>query len=227
MSNNSSCFWHQFERVNYLFCEEQLCGFIAQPANTWSNIGFLIAAILIFRSPASRPRKYFLISSLVLFIGSTLFHASGTYFGKFLDVSGMFFVSGTVLNLSLQRKFKLTDLQSDFLYLIILTISISFLAIMRFGNVLFASQLLISLYLEWKMARSENKLNMEKIKLAAFVLLGAFSIWLLDVFKILCHPGNHILTGHGVWHLLCASSIYLMYSAYRSPSVAPSSPPLS
>lgn len=226
MSNNSACFWHQFERVNYLFCEEQLCGIIAQPANTWSNIGFLIVAILIFRRPDSRPKRYFLISSIVLFVGSTLFHASGTYFGKFLDVSGMFFVSGTVLNLSLQRKFNLSDRKSDALYILILSISITFLAVMRFGNILFASQLLASVYLEWSMAKTENHLHVEKLKLAALVLMGAFGIWLLDVFKILCYPGNHILTGHGVWHLMCALSIYLMFTAYRSSTLPPSSPPL-
>lgn len=138
----------------------------------------------------------------------------------------MFFVSGSVLNLSLQRYMNLTDRKSDLLFLLIMAVSITFLAVMGFGNVLFASQLLAAIYLEWKMSKTEKRLDYEKVKLATFVLLSAFTFWLLDVLKILCHPGNHILTGHGLWHLLCALSIYLMFTAYRSPPVSPPSPPL-
>lgn len=214
------CFWDNFEPTAYIFCEEQICGFITQPANTWSNIGYLIVAILIYRSRDKDPRirTYFFWANLSLFLGSTFFHASSTYLGKFLDVSAMFFVSVTILSVALERTFDLSRKKTLILFFALLTLSLSFLYIMRFGNVLFASQILISGWLEWKLVDKKTGIDVSKLKLAIATLMIAFMIWLLDVFKILCHPGNHILTGHGIWHLLTAYTNWIFFTAYKSES---------
>ena len=36
----------------------------------------------------------------------------------------------------------------------------------------------------------------------------AFFVWNLDKLNIVCRPDNHFITGHAVWHVLTAVSIY-------------------
>lgn len=43
----------------------------------------------------------------------------------------------------------------------------------------------------------------------------AIAFWGLDKTRVLCSPGNHWISGHGVWHLLAAVALYLVYLFYR------------
>lgn len=210
--NQTPCFWDNFQQNTYPFCEERLCALITEPANTWSNIGYLVVAILIWKSKDKdeRIRKYFFWAVLSLFVGSTLFHATSTYWGKLLDVSAMFFLSVSILSMALERTYSWNKKKTFLFLLSLLTLSLSFLYIMKFGNILFASQIILAGWLEWKM------LDRSKLKLAAASMLIAFTFWLLDVFKILCISKNHILTGHGIWHLLAAFAIWTFFKAYQS-----------
>jgi hypothetical protein len=47
------------------------------------------------------------------------------------------------------------------------------------------------------------------------VFLTAMTFWWLDKTRVLCSPGNHWISGHGVWHLLDALALYLVYLFYR------------
>lgn len=210
--NKTQCFWDNFPKNAYPFCEERLCALITEPANTWSNIGYLVVAVLIWKSKHSneRVRKYFFWAILSLFVGSTLFHATSTYWGKLLDVSAMFFLSVTILSMALERRYSWDKRKTFLFFMSSLILSLSFLYIMKFGNILFAFQLLMAGWLEWKM------MNRSKLKLAAATMLIAFTFWLLDVYKILCVKENHILTGHGVWHLLAAFAIWSFFNAYQN-----------
>lgn len=212
------CFWDGYEKNNYLFCEEQLCSFITEPANTWSNIAYLIIAILILKQKEvtnSRIKNLFFAATFSLFIGSTLFHMTSTYWGKFIDVSTMFFVSMTALTLSLQRYWRLSEQRANIIYVGGLSLSILFLYVMRFGNVLFLSQILATTFLEFRLSRTQHTLDMKRVKSAILVLVAAFIFWVLDTTKVLCHPGNHILTGHGIWHILAGLSIYIFFKSYK------------
>ena len=57
------------------------------------------------------------------------------------------------------------------------------------------------------------------------VFLTAYAFWWLDKTRTLCAPGNHWISGHGVWHLLDALALYLVYLFYRQfdrPDTTPS-----
>ena len=41
-----------------------------------------------------------------------------------------------------------------------------------------------------------------------FLVFGA---WFVDSHKILCDPGNRFISGHAIWHLLSAASLYYFY----------------
>ena len=46
------CTWYdlteKYGAPNIKWCEQTLCQFISEPANTWSNLGFLMVGILIY-----------------------------------------------------------------------------------------------------------------------------------------------------------------------------------
>jgi hypothetical protein len=201
------------------FCEERLCAWIVEPANTWTNIGFLIAAIAIHRTQTDgkEMKRLFARATFTLFVCSALFHATGTVFGKMADVSAMFVLSMGILSLAIKRYFDLSDRKTELSYAIGLILSLAFLFVTKVGNVLFGAELLVAAILESLIWR--KKVNAIDARWALFslgTLVLAFSFWNLDIAGILCRPTNHILTGHGIWHLLTASSIYLLFRSYPS-----------
>jgi hypothetical protein len=88
------------------FCERSKPGIIREPVNTWSNLGFLLVAMII----AFRRDRYLCVNRgglidssgsysaalifalLTLGLGSGLMHASAAHFGQWLDNLGMFSV---------------------------------------------------------------------------------------------------------------------------------------
>jgi hypothetical protein len=214
----NQCFWDGFEKNNYLFCEEQLCAFVTEPANTWTNIGYLIVAIMILKQKEvtnRRVKNLFFTASFCLFIGSSLFHMTSTFWGRLVDVSTMFILSMTILTLSVERYSEMSEKKANLFFVLGLTLSLTFLFVMKFGHVLFFGQLVAVTILEFRLGKTTKSLDMKGVKLAIIFLIVAFTFWILDVAKVLCHPGNHILTGHGVWHLLAGASFYVFFKSYK------------
>lgn len=204
------CFWKNFEGNNYIFCERQLCGMIVEPANTWSNIGYLIVAIMIMKSSHTGPRARgrFFWSTLVLFVGSTLFHMTGTFWGKFLDVGAMFCLSMAILTTSLERKHQLERKTGIIIFVGGIILSLIYLYFMRLGLFLFGAQIALSTFIEKRNAKRFWK------SLVCFGL--AFGFWLLDVKRLWCNPDNHIISGHALWHLLAAYAIWIFFKSYEA-----------
>ncbi len=46
------------------------------------------------------------------------------------------------------------------------------------------------------------------------VFLVAYAFWWMDKTRLLCNPGSHWISGHGIWHLLDAVAIYFVYLFY-------------
>lgn len=214
----STCFWQQFPQQKYLFCERQLCGLIVAPADTWSNIGYLIAAIAIMRSRdhiTREVRNFFSWSLIALFVCSTAFHGTGTIWGKLADVSSMLVISAGVLSLALKRCFQLSPLKTNTIFALLLVPSLWYLFAYRLGAVIFMLQLVMAIFIEMKVSKDDdNRLEYKWLRRAATTFAVAFIIWILEVKRILCWPDNHVLTGHGVWHLLTAASLWMLYKAY-------------
>jgi hypothetical protein len=210
-----SCPWHYLEQQPYTFCETQQCGWIQQPANTYSNLAYLIVAVMIWRS-----HKLFAAAVFVLFIFSTFFHTSGSVIGKLTDVAAMFVISMGLLTMALQRFYRLNSLQTHLIYWIGLTISLVYLGVTGQGNFFFMTQVLAAVTFEVLLVRQKrDKLVPRRLfqSLVAFVIAG--TMWLLDVKKILCWPDVHFFSGHAVWHLFCALALWFIYRAYSERTV--------
>ncbi len=108
------------------FCEENHWDkVVVQPANTWSNLGFLIVGLFMFVTGindlrikkekgekgafrnllAQYPVFSFLmgLSCIYLFLGSFLYHASVRYLPQKLDITSMYFLTVVLMAFSLFR----------------------------------------------------------------------------------------------------------------------------
>ena len=100
------CPWSGWTPPNLKWCEENLCGWITTPANTWSNLAYLFVGILIIRECRGKPgdlRRMFGPITLFLGAASFLYHASYTWFFQFFDFVGMFLVIILMITLNLRR----------------------------------------------------------------------------------------------------------------------------
>lgn len=198
-------------------CEEELCAWIVQPGNTWTNIGYLVVAYLVFQDKNLENRQtknLFVVTSTLLFFCSTLFHATGTVWGQILDMYTMLAFSMLFLTSALERYYDLKPGQTNRLFYAGLGISLLYPVVLPSGKPVFGSEILMACIFEFLLFRKKGRhLEMRNFSYA----LGTFGVALLclflDINKIVCYPQNHILPLHGVWHFLAAAAIYFMYKA--------------
>lgn len=214
----NQCPWTEFKPDPYPFCEDALCSWVREPANTWTNIGYLIVGLYLWR----RRREddlflYFSFASLFLAFGSGLFHMTTAFWAKKLDVMAMFLLSSTSILLSLKKRFTLTPKQFFAFFILINLFSYPLIGRGQAGGIFFLVQILFVVMHEIWVGKKikQNQKNKLLIKLVA-VFVASFLLSQLDQKRILCDPQNHILTGHGIWHLGTAYCIYLV-TQYFSP----------
>lgn len=213
------CPWTQFSQAPADFCEASLCAAIRQPGNTWSNIGFLLVGFWILhcaRKEGQGHLKGVGYISLVTGVGSAAFHATETFWGEFLDYSGMYLGASYMLAVNFRRwrgwgkgAVFLLFWGSFGLSLLVLMSRSPYVRSFYVAEALLAGVAEIFLY-------ASRKRSIRYFYLGAFyaVFLPAFTLWLLDVSKVMCHPDNHWLSGHALWHLLNASAFYCLYRFY-------------
>jgi hypothetical protein len=239
--------WDKYKQAGgnaTLFCEvNRFDQLIVQPSNTWSNIGFIISALIIL-SIAKNDRRYYErskvnnllarypgfsylsgFSLLYLGLGSFLYHASLTHTFQKLDQTGMYFVliSATAYNmykLFPKIRFK-KQLYSSHKFIIIKAIVLMFAFFFYLWklpiNIIFPLMVLTFFLTNFIV---QTKLN-HSVPIKAFIqtsfitLLLSYTLWVLDKTSLLCSPTSPF-QGHALWHILNAISILLVYLYYRS-----------
>src|SRR6266481_825369 len=100
-------------RPDHCFCEAIHNGAVAQPANSWSNLGFVVVGLLIAHarmrddaSPIAPYRRIYGYALVLIGLGSAFYHASLTFVGQLMDVSGMYILITFALLYSLKRMYK-------------------------------------------------------------------------------------------------------------------------
>lgn len=209
------------------FCEMPRQGsLIVQPANSWSNIGYIFVGwIIIIFSQASNwtsgfhrnAAAWFGLTAIVVGSGSVLLHATLTLWGQFFDVMGMYLVSGFML-VSAIAKWKNASVRASMvLYIAMvggLVLVLYFVPEVRrslFGVVLFVA---ITIELIYARPRRQNvRISFYVLGMAIQTL--AFVIWNLDQHDVVCDRYS-LLQGHAAWHLLGAISLWFSFLYYRS-----------
>ena len=213
--NESVCPWMQYSRGNFPLCEEALCQWIRQPANTYSNIGFfIVAAYLIYLYIKNESKNGLGFGVCTLFIGlaSGLAHSSGTKLFGFFDFAAIFSVfslyaaQNTIYTHKLKTKNIFVVTALFFIPAALLLYNFTFLR-----EIIFAAFVIGLLFWEAKILKAQGKpfLVTSNKKTLGIFLLGAICL-ALDSSKIICDPQNHFFQMHALWHICCATSIYFL-----------------
>ena len=215
-----SCPWDGFEHASISFCEQRLCSWIVEPANTWSNIGFVLVGLwILWKEARSRRPDLLMVGVTAVFVGinSALFHATGTRWGEVVDVSAMYLISSLFIVLSAQR---LWNISSVFMISSYVVLAGSTSAAMVFsgsnGIILFALHITAAVLLESAFfKRSKDSVKFTNLAFMAICFSVAFTSWKLDISKVICNPDNHIFGGHALWHFGNALCLWFYYG-YQS-----------
>lgn len=236
--------WEQATGNATHFCELNRFGFaIVQPSNTWSNLGFLFAALIILSIAikdhqhkerlsvsnylANYPGFSFLFgfSVLYMFIGSFFYHASLTKVFQKMDQVGMYFVMTALLGFVVYRMLpKITFRGKTFsthkpiiVVAIIVDLIFNFFLWKININILFPTFVIVFFAI--------NILSIQVVKdsrpIGKYLHLGIVSfltgatIWIMDMFDVICIPTS-VFQGHALWHLLDATAIIAIYFYFRS-----------
>lgn len=213
-----NCPWDFLARAPYDFCERQLCAWVKEPANTWSNIAFVIVGIALWRAAGQKHQVHLRWAGLVAVIagiGSTFFHMSGSHIGGGADYFGMFLSTGLLTAYNVRRWLN-CSFRSMYLLIGLTTLSLM-ISIVLFPNshrylfIFGAPCCLIEL---WLFFRDRHRIEYRHYLFMWGAMLIAGMFWWLDISRILCSPDNHVLSAHGLWHIFTALSFIPLYYYY-------------
>jgi hypothetical protein len=213
--NETVCPWMQHPRGSFPLCEEALCQWIRQPANTYSNIGFFIFAFLLiylYVKKQSVNGLGFGICSIFIGCASFLAHSSGTKIFGFFDFAAIFtaFSLYAAKNTIYTNTLKTKNVFAVFaLFFVPAALLLYNFIVLR--EVIFATFVIGLLVWESRILNAQGKpfLTSSNKKLLGVFLFGAVCL-ALDSSKIICNPQNHFFQMHSLWHICCATSIYFL-----------------
>ncbi len=215
----NQCLYSDWARSTHIWCEEQLCSWVREPANTFSNISYVIIGILILmnaRKHAYSHLKLLGAFSILLGFMSGFYHATSSFFGEVLDYSSMFLISSYVLVANLSRIYKWSPKKMTIVASLLFAVSVIGLIQFRtVGAVFFGIQINIALIAELIVRkRAHSHPHYKPLWIALSLFLGAWGIWNLDTHRIVCDPTNHFINGHAIWHVATAIAIWFIYKFY-------------
>ncbi|MFP5384610.1 MAG: ceramidase domain-containing protein [Bacteriovoracia bacterium] len=225
--HNPGCPWHSITESqgapNIKWCEETLCQWISEPANTWSNLGYLIVAVIMtyLAIKKKEPFNLKIFGPIIFFMGAMSFyyHLSNFYGSQILDFVGMFFFVGWAIGMNFIR---LDKLKSEKLVPFVLVFSLLMTGIMHWmylTNIKFQMLVLISgiIILITEIAAQKKQHNhMKWFWTTIGILIVAFGFSISDGQRLWCSPKNHgwFSQGHALWHWTAAIGMFTIYKHY-------------
>jgi hypothetical protein len=220
--------WSAWEPANLRFCEALVDGWVREPANTWSNVGFFVAAgyVAVLARRDRRPAAGWLwVLALATGLGSTAFHATATLAGQLVDQSVMLLESSYFVARNLGRRLELdasasVRLERGTFGVVSLGSIMLLLARPTWGVALFTLHAVVFVGLElslffWPSSRGRIP-RVWPLALVGLTFAASLGAWWLDRSALVCEPDNHVFGGHALWHLLGALSFVLWYRHYEA-----------
>ena len=202
---------------NVQWCEENLCALVSAPANTWSNLAYVMIGLWMWRQARSLPSRgitFYGPATVVVGVCSLAYHASYTFFFQFFDFVGMFVFLDLVIVSDLGRLGFASPRRQRNLWLSLVVSSSAALPLLFFRGIpiqlLVAMTVVVWLGLEITLLRArtgERWLLWLSMGLAG--VAGLFSA--ADLTGLYCDPSDHLLQGHAIWHVLTACSFYTIF----------------
>ncbi|MAZ48155.1 MAG: hypothetical protein CME65_06310 [Halobacteriovoraceae bacterium] len=217
-----SCPWYpyaqEFGAPNIKWCEESLCSWVSEPANTWSNLAFIIIACLLEYLSRNKERdfdsEFFMKLLFITGFASGIYHASNNYLTQLLDFLAMYTIIFWAIGINLKKLGKLHDGSKFYFFggFTTLFLVVTHLAYLKQVPIQFLIVVaaLIFFYSEWQVKKIANRDYKFLILGSGLIILGEiFS--LLDLNRVICEPTNHFFQGHAIWHVLSACGLGAFY----------------
>jgi hypothetical protein len=219
------------------FCEEARDALVLQPANTFSNAGFVLAGLAVAwragaagTTIAANPRLAAAYGVVVVLLGpaSAAMHATQSALGGHLDLLSMYLIAAFASSYAWTRVLRRgTGLFAVLFLGVVLVCELveripgQVPVVDAAANLAFGGFLLVALAGEavlWRRGTGRRQVGWGLASVGALAL--AFAIWnLAKDGSPLCHPDS-LLQGHAAWHLLCAVAAYALYRLYASERVS-------
>ena len=213
------CPWSTWAPTAADFCEASLCAWIRQPANTWSNIGFVVGAGVLFwltRREGWKHLRMLAYISLLTGLGSAFFHATETRVGLAGDYLGMYLGAAFMLTVCLRRWGASARVGVVFFWgFTALTMS-SLLVDTSWARLIYAVAGALCAISDTTLLVRDRKTMVFRwyiVMWIAFLLAGV--VWVKDLDGSWCDPDNHFINGHAGWHLLNAVAIAVSAAYYE------------
>lgn len=218
----TACPWSGWAPGTVQFCEERLCAWVVEPSNAWSSLIYLILGgymlVQALRPVAARSIAV-AAAQIMIGVGSFFFHATGTFWGEFVDQFGLFMLSALILACSAAQARGLSARRTVAIYGgMVLGSALLLLVVRPIGIPLFALQLAIGLGWQvrlWSRSQGAIRAAHAPFFFGVGLFLASLSIWVTDITHLVCSPHNHLVTGHAIWHVLNAICIERLGAFYR------------
>jgi hypothetical protein len=217
------CPWSGFTPPNVDWCEEELCGWIVNPANTWSNLAYVALGLWMWRAARGRADlRRFGPASVAVGVFSFAYHASYTWALQLLDFVGMFLFCFLVVARNATRLGWIEGgREPRFFALGVAGASATVPVLFELGvaiQLTVAACIAAALAQEAALARRAASPARRSASYAAgLALLGLAGLAsLLDVTRVACDPANHWLQGHALWHVLSALALLAFFRFYAA-----------
>lgn len=196
---------------DHCFCEAPRTapgdGWLRQPANAVSNVGFLLAALLVWRQARNASDRAYAVAVLAVGGASFAFHATLTFATQTADVLGMYLVATWFLLAIVARRRAWPAARVAAWYLATNAALLSGLVwLPALRRYVFAALVLSTVLVASPRER-------QALVPALLVLGVSFLVWTADLLRWWCTPDS-LLQGHALWHLGSALAAWLAWSRF-------------
>jgi Ceramidase len=220
------CPWVELRQVgglpNVKWCEETLCSVVAEPANTWSNLAYILVAGLLYLSAKKEPERtlrFFAPAAFWVGITSLVYHATVAFLTQVFDFWGMYIYFLLVLLLNLVRmgvvkkEAMFKTLWISVFAFTALTVGVAKVGLPIQGIV---GILLLSALVTEALAtkRSPVKGSHKYFGVTLVFIAVAASFSASDASRAFCDRDS-LIQGHAIWHCLGAVALYFSYFHFR------------
>jgi len=221
--------WFGWAEATMRYNETWIAGWITQPANSWSNLAYIIVGIALFGSAQGRrgpqdSRLLLPIAAILVGITSFLYHASSTFFFQVSDLASMYILSSYLVADALKRSGGISRQGFPAALLALFAASVAALLLVRgkSGAVIFAAQILAAIAVEIGIYRkSAAKSHYIDYGLALAMCALAFVFWIVDYRGLFFDPENHFIQGHAIWHVVNSSCYVFLFRFAAARDQAP------
>lgn len=207
---------------NVKWCEETLCSVVAEPANTWSNLAYLLVAVLLFvaaRGESQRTLRFFAPAAFWVGLTSLVYHATVAFLTQVFDFWGMYIYFLLILFLNLVRMgvlkkealFKALWISVFAFTALTVAVAMAGLPIQGIVGLLLASALVTEV-IAVKRSKERGSHRAFAVTLLFIGVAAAFSA--SDASRAFCDRES-LIQGHAIWHCLGAVALYFSYFHYR------------